>query len=248
MTDEKKTETAVVKAETNTALAVLGKYETNREQVQEFLDDGGLTFSDLPQIKVPAAGGKNWEMPDGTAQQSFKAVVLMQRETRAYWNPTAADGGPPDCSSNDGDVGHGNNGQPGNTHDCHSCPWAQFGTAVNDKGEPGGGQACKLVTNMVVVCDEAGRLPAIVPLPPTSSKAARGFRNRVFARDRRRHEVLAEFTLEQKQGAFKYSVADINIAGELGADDVARVTAVSEMFLPPISRMFDARQGDAPSE
>jgi len=246
MTTEDKTKAVTKKGDA--ALPVLALYERNMEQVQEFLDDGGIVFSDLPQIKIPPGGGKNWELPDGTAAQTFRAVVLMQHETRAYWKGSGDGNVPPDCSSSDAKIGHGDNGSGAGDHACDSCRWSQFDTATNEKGEPTAGQACKFVTNMVVLTESAGRLPAIVALPPTSAIAARTFRNDVFRSDRRRHEVLAEFTLTQKQGAFKYSVADIKVVGPLSEDDIVRVQQVSEMFLPAITRMFESRQRSGASD
>lgn len=234
-----------------TALAVIGTFTKDAEAIREFVEDGGLQFSDLPQIKPPAAGGKNWEMPDGSAKQVFKGIVLMQQTTRSYWSPESADNAPPDCSSPEvtgaeGNIGtgFGDNGQPGSTHNCESCPWSQYGSAMNDKGQQTDGQACKLTTNMVVLCDEAGRLPAIVALPPTSARSARQFRNALFRMDKKRHEVVAEFGLVQRgSGQQQYSVADIKPVADLSPDDVAQVEAVSSAFLPAISRMFASRRG-----
>ena len=227
-----------------TALAVIGTFTKDAEAIREFVEDGGLQFSDLPQIKPPAAGGKNWEMPDGSATQAFRGVVLMQQTTRSYWSQSSGDNAPPDCSSPDGVTGYGDIGHGPGSRACDACPWSQFETAKNAKGEPTRGQACKLGTNMVVLCNEAGRLPAIVALPPTSALSARQFRNDIFRMDKRRHEVVAEFTLEQKgEGQQRYSVAHIKPVDSLGAEDVAQVEAVSSAFLPAISRMFASRLG-----
>lgn len=246
MADEKKTAESTAVAVVQSALPVLASFEKNRQQVQEFLDDGGLVYNDLPQIKVPARDAKNWEMPDGSGQPTFEAVIIAQQQTRSYWKRDAEDNAPPDCSSADAVTGFGDNGTKG-AHDCGTCPWAQFGTAVDDKGRTGAGQACKLVTQMVLLTEKAGRLPAILQLPPTSAKAARAFRNKIFAKDKMRHQVVATFGVEnQKGGAFPYNTVTIDIARELDETDVARVEGVSAMLLPAIARMFAGRvQQDA---
>ena len=249
---EKNTALAVPDDDSNkSALPVLASFEKNKQQVQEFLDDGGLVYNDLPQIKIPPQNGKNWEMPDGSAAPTFEAVIIAQQVTRSYWRPKSEDNAPPDCSSPDGETGYGENDQPGKVHGCDACPWAQFGSAVNDKGETGKGQACKLVTNLVLLTETAGRLPAILQLPPTSAAGARAFRNKIFAKDKMRHHVVASFGVEPQKGAFPYNTVTIDIARELDVADVARVENVSAMLLPAISRMFASRVqqdgGAAPS-
>jgi hypothetical protein len=61
-------------------------------------------------------------------------------------------------------------GKPGG--DCHKCPLAQFGSAVDQKGQPGKGQACKSM-RMLLFLRQDDMIPMIVNLPPTSLQNAK---------------------------------------------------------------------------
>lgn len=143
--------------------------------VLQLLDDnlGAQNFSilNLPRIQVPSGGGLNWRiatLAGEIAEKEIEGIVVAWRPARVFWQESysgGASGKPPDCSSKDGLVGVGN---PGGS--CTECPYAQFGSALLPNGQPGPGQACKDIRQLLVLQpDEI--LPHLLNVPPTSLKA-----------------------------------------------------------------------------
>src|ERR1043165_2918261 len=67
-------------------------------------------------------------------------------------------------------------GKPGG--DCLKCPMAQFGSAIGQDGKPGRGQACKHVRLMLFLRQD-DLIPLLVPVPPSSVKAAKKYNLRL---------------------------------------------------------------------
>lgn len=136
-----------------------------------------LSINDLPTVKVPTAGALNWQLPSGDAAKTIDGVILLRQPVRAYWKGSfdeSGGGAPPDCSSADLQTGIGDNGEGGSVHACATCPWAQFGSATNAKGEPAGGQACRQITRLFIAT-EGEMLPLLVLLSPTNFNQAKGY-------------------------------------------------------------------------
>jgi hypothetical protein len=143
--------------------------------VLQLLEDnlGSQNFSilNLPRIYVPSGGGLSWRVATLAGEESEKeieGIVVAWRSARVYWRESYGGGGsgkPPDCSSKDGLTGIGD---PGGT--CTECPYAQFGSALQPNGQPGLGQACKDIRQLLVLRpDEI--LPHLLNVPPTSLRA-----------------------------------------------------------------------------
>lgn len=136
--------------------------------------DGGLGAFELDRVRVPAGGGKAWEVPglDGSDTiKEIEGVIVAWRDARAYWQADldASGGGtPPDCSSSDGVRGVGD---PGGV--CMACPMAQFGSATK-AGKQARGQACKQ-TRMLFMVRPGDSLPIVVVAPPSSLKAVKQY-------------------------------------------------------------------------
>lgn len=191
---------------------------------------GGLTVFDLDRIKVPSGGGLAWEIPtlEGKPEiaQSVEGIIVSWREPRAYWKESFASGGggnPPDCASNDGSFGVGDPGIQ-----CAVCPNAQFGTAVNDKGERGRGQACKQMRLLFVV-RPGELLPVAMFLPPTSLGPIRQYFLRLSSKSKPYYSVVTAFELQKKKnaGGIEYASVVPRVVRELGAEEVVAVKEYS---------------------
>jgi hypothetical protein len=136
----------------------------------------GLMTLRFPTIPFPASGTLFWQVPAATPEKpdnvdplrTLDLIVILKQPGRAYWKSRGGDRGtkgtPPDCKSPDGITP---NVQNPVSKSCLTCPMAQFGTAVNDKGEPGRGQACRASLNIFGLM-QGQEIPTHVKLPPTS--------------------------------------------------------------------------------
>lgn len=149
----------------------------SREKFSEVLTliDENLTAQrfnvlNLPRIKVPAGGAREFRVMDASGEEPLRTlsgVITAFRQARVYWKKAYGSGGgkkPPDCSSTNGFVGVG---EPGG--ECALCPYAQFGTALNPDGSKGAGQACKDIRQLLILLPD-NLLPHILNIPPTSIK------------------------------------------------------------------------------
>ena len=235
-------------ATTSTALTAPGddepgKYIALNHDISEVeaiiadnLGDETLSERDLPRIKVPSGGGRTWEIPTLTGVEALPVldgIVVHFKLTRAYWPGDAAKGSPPACISDNGVVGRGD---PGG--DCKTCPHAQYGTAVNDKGQPAPGQACN-AKEIWFMLRPGSFLPVCVALPATSLKAAKGYRVGVLgSAGMRLPSVVTHIALEQdKSGAGDtFSRAVPSVGSVLSPDEAAAAQAYAARFRP----LFDA--------
>lgn len=193
----------------------------------ENIGSQGLRPSDLDKIKVPAGGGSAWEVPTLKGPEPVKVlegIVLHFKDVRAYWSSKDSGNNPPDCSSSDGMVGMGT---PGG--DCHKCPLAQFGTAVDQKGQPGKGQACKAM-RMLLFLRQDDMIPMIVNLPPTSLQNAKKYFLRLVANGLPYYGVTSQLRLEQTKNASgtAYSVATMAMGRPLEPEELEKVQMIGK--------------------
>ena len=195
-----------------------------------------VTEFDLPRIKIPAGGGHIWEIPTLTGVDTaavLEGIVVHFKLTRAYWAPNSGSGGPPQCRSNDGIVGIGD---PGGH--CKTCPYAQFGSALDDQGNAAPGQACNAKEVWFMLKPESF-LPIAVALPSTSLKAARAYRvGTLGSAGMRLPSVVTHIGLEQSKNAKgdAYSKAVPTVGGVLSPDEAQAAQAYAARFRP----LFDA--------
>lgn len=202
--------------------------------VNSFLPGETLTPALLTTARVPAGGGRAWNIGDG-AETTIEGVIILRQRTRAYWESTVASGATPDCSSKDGVVGIGD---PGGI--CTRCPFAQPGSAVNERGEPGRGQRCKQITRLFVLTD-GEVLPVFVQLPPTSGFPIQQYGLQLLSKGMGQlHDVVTELSLAQEKNpeGVTYSRVAPNMVRRLTAEERAAVESYRDGILPALQGMI----------
>ena len=137
-----------------TALAVVDSFQiVNRyegidpelmAELQDELSDldpeSGITCR---QIKVPSGGGLAFEVQgedenDAEPMKQIDAVIVFTHRVSAYWPGAYGSGDDaakiPVCSSMDGKMGF--NPSTGEVTACETCPYNQYGTGVDENGNP----------------------------------------------------------------------------------------------------------------
>ena len=202
-----------------------------------------LTPELLPTIKIPAAGGRNWELPDGTAAQTVSGVILHRQTPRSYWSKAFGEGeqnAAPDCHSTDGVVGigwydgahfdaDGNQLNPGGR--CAGCPMAEYGSGK------GNSQACRQLTRLFLL-REGDVLPTAVVLPPSSYTAGRAYALQAVNLGGLSH-VVTTIGLEQDKNpdGITYSRATFHAGPKLEKEQLASVQAYRAAILPYLRAM-----------
>jgi len=210
--------------------------------LRENIGKAQLTEFDLDRVKMPAGGGRAWEVPtlDGVVPQpAIEGVIVHWKDTRAYWQEQFTGGNaPPDCSSRDAEHAQGDPGVPVAKDDagfwlCETCPNAQFGSAPGDSNA----QACKLVRQLFVLTPE-DLLPVVVSLPPTSVGTCRQFFLRLARSGTPFHGIITRIGLEQEKsgGGITYSRATFQRAGVLDGEAGAKLRAYADALRPTLEQ------------
>lgn len=218
-----------------------------REVLQANMGEGGLTPLDLDRVGAPSGGGIAWTIQTATGPQvvqEFVGVLVGQGDRRAYWSKPFGTGDvvPPDCSSDNAIIGHGNPGGP-----CRDCPHAQYGTKIGQDGKPGNGQACN-ARKFLFLIRENDRLPFIVSAPPASLKNAKQYLLRLSNEGKKLSHVVTRMRLDAKQeGSVKYSMITFEKVADLTPEMCATFDKVAEVF-KPLMGVSSLTQRDVVSE
>lgn len=166
----------------------------------------------LPQIKIIHAGALTFKFPpDETGKETkvddFEGIIIDQHPCNAWWEQLFADSGggvPPDCSSLDGKKGTV-------FGDCFRCPKNQFGTAIDSKGQPSKGKACKNMKRLHIWMN-GHELPFRLTLPPSSIKEADTFFSTLLDRKIPMTAVKVRFGLEKAESSQGIEYSQIRFA------------------------------------
>lgn len=231
------------------ALAPYAEFLMNQE-VKELLADnignGGIDQFSLTRVKVPAGGGIAWAVPtlEGVSvAQEFTGVIVHWKTMRAYWAEAYGTGSgdtPPDCSSQDGDIGIG---EPGG--ECMKCPLNEFGTA-----HTGRGKACKEVRGLFVLPENA-LFPTFMPLPPMSIAPLKSYMLQLASSGINYWKVVTALTLEtaRNKDNVVYSRAVPKLVRRLEDAEVVAVKAYRDELRPAIEGVVLSRADvDGPSD
>lgn len=235
--------------ETSTALTVVsvGNYavmQSSPEDIRAILTAnvgaGGGSDFDLDRLRVPAGGGRSWEIPGLAGPEpakSVEGVIVAGHDARAYWAKglEASGGGtPPDCSSVDAVYGVGT---PGGK--CDMCPMAQFGSAPPKGEAPSRGQACKL-SKLLFLVRPTDMLPLVVVVPPSSLKAVKRYMLRLASKMTPIYGVVTALELEQarsRDAGVTYSTIVPRYVGQLEPAAAARLRQYGEDISHAFARM-----------
>lgn len=200
----------------------------------------GLKPTDLDKIKVPAGGGQSWEIPTLKGVESspvIEGIILHFKDVRTYWKERDGGNNPPDCSAADGMYGIGT---PGG--DCVKCPFAQFGSGIDEKGNPTKGQACKSM-RLLLFLRQNDIIPLIVSLPPTSVQPSKKYFLRLVGNGFPYYAVTTQLRLDKTtNGKNAYSVASFAMGRELSREEVSNVQTIGQVVRELFAGMtVDAR-------
>jgi len=214
MSKESKKETALTVLVDKGYAVAQYQPEDLRAMIEENMG-GTLTAQDLSRIRVPAGGGKSWEVADENGEiQSVKTisgVIILARSQRAYWAEDFSGGSePPDCASMDGKTGMGN---PGGV--CADCPFDEWGSAGHSK-------ACKEM-RLLFLLRPGMLLPDVVVLSPASLGAWRKYATLLTGRGKAISSMVTEVGLREavSKGGIKYAQATLKATDALDADSAA---------------------------
>ena len=193
--------------------------------------DAQLTVSDLDRIRIEQSSFMVPTLEGEVPEQEVLGVVLLSKQSRAYWPSKDATGDPPTCFSDDGITGHGN---PGGS--CSACPLAQFGSAplyVDGVAEGNNAQACKAST-MVFILTEDGFLPKLLQLPPTSLRKMKSYAVALTGRLLSVRDVVTRFTIDKAKNSAGqvYPVVVPKFAARLDEETKAKVHRLAEVYMP----------------
>ncbi len=154
----------------------------------------------------------------GETVKELVGVIVYKDKIRGYWDRTAEDN-IPECSSIGGVTGITRDGK---NRPCASCPFNQWGSAVDEKGEQTKGKACKEMRRIYLALKGAA-VPIIITLPPTSIG---NFDKYISARATRNITDLARETKvtlsPEKGGKFTYAVAQFALGDPVPPKDQLR--------------------------
>jgi hypothetical protein len=212
--------------------------------------------SDLDRIKVPAAGGRLWAVPDADGVEQdipvITGIILHTCMTRAYW-PEKYSGGatPPQCYSNDGVNG---NGEPGGQ--CSICPFNEW--ASDPHNPESRAKACQEKRSLFIL-QPGNLLPMFIRAPAGSLRKLKKFLLDLSTKRRKRTwEVVTELYLTKEKNAqgIDFSMINCKVVEILPTDVAANVAEFRKQLLPIMDRASmeatvaqdDYTESDKPAE
>lgn len=225
MADKKKT-TALT---TLDAFSIVNRYEgIDPDMMNELADE----MNDLDpesgiicrKIKLPSGGGLAYEVQgedddDTEYKKEIEAVVIFTHRVNGFWAGAYGDedqNKAPICSSIDGKKGL--NLETGEIIECENCPYNQYGSATDQKGNQSKGKACKNMRRLYLMMDGDPNF-YLLTVPPTSIKDVNKQLAKIMAGGTPYTGLVLKFTLEKTANAagVAYSKVVISKAGILPA-------------------------------
>jgi hypothetical protein len=227
----------VVAGDKSTYLALQLDEDKLRDLIRTNVGNRQLDAFSLDRVKIPSGGITKWMVDtlDGTdAVDELEGIIVHWATRRSYWKQRTPDGSPPDCSSPDGLVGHGNPGVQ-----CHDCAFNSFGTAVNEKGEPGRGKACKEFRQLFILKPDS-LLPFVVNASPGSLKSVDTYFNRLLGAGIKSTALVTRLglTKERSKDGTDFAMIKPSAGLRLAPDAIERVEAVAAAY----AQVFEAHR------
>lgn len=216
-------------------LAVIDKFDLQTisgdlaQTIEEEMD--GLGTLPFDRVKIPSGGGIAFELPgedenNPETKSEIVGVILDHHPVNSYWsNKFTGSNESPDCSSYDGKQGTVK--RTGETRNCSSCPYNQFGS------DGGSGKACKN-THRIFILRESNPIPLVLSLPPTSIKYMRDYiAKNIILKGLRSWQAVTKITLKKEKSAagIIYSRAVFNFAGKLSPENAKEAETMKDCIV-----------------
>lgn len=145
--------------------ALLGNPEAAQLAISDNFADGGINPNYLDRVSLPAGGATFWQVETVEGRESLAeltGIIIWRHTARRFWPERDSNSEPPQCHSDDGQLGIGSPG--GN---CYTCSHNQWDSA-------GDGSKAKACTErrVLYLIRPSDVLPTVVDLSPSS---IRGF-------------------------------------------------------------------------
>jgi hypothetical protein len=221
------------------------------EEMKESMGKAPINLGDLERIKVPSGGGVAWEIINEEGEpdvvKSFDAVIVVAEDIRRFYKDKY-DGSkvPPDCVSFDLINGiKGDDCPPEVTGICATCPKNQWGSAINDKGQPTKGKACQERKEMLLY-REQDMLPVVLSAPSSSLKTLNPYIKTLPSKRLVFWGVVTRFALKKDKTSegIEYSLIQPSVVRALTPDEVAAVRALREQFTPAMQETAASAPSD----
>ena len=203
-----------------------------QDELGDLDPESGITCR---QIKVPSGGGLAFEVQgedegDAEPMKEIDGVILFTHRLSAYWPGSFGSASNPEdkiptCSSMDGKTGIVQAGdRSGEIITCETCPYNQYGTGVDEKGNPSRGKACKNMRRIYLMMDGDPNF-YLLTVPPTSIKDVNKQLAKILASGTPYTSMIVGFTLEKAQNSngVAYSKVVVKKKGLLPPDAAAQV-------------------------
>ena len=203
-----------------------------QDELGDLDPESGITCR---QIKVPSGGGLAFEVQgedegDAEPMKEIDGVILFTHRLSAYWPGSFGSASNPEdkiptCSSMDGKTGIVQAGdRSGEIITCETCPYNQYGTGVDEKGNPSRGKACKNMRRIYLMMDGDPNF-YLLSVPPTSIKDVNKQLAKILASGTPYTGMIVSLTLEKAKNSngVEYSKVVIKKKGLLPPAAAARV-------------------------
>lgn len=206
--EPKKNETALAVAE-NFQLA--NRYENIAPELLAELKD---EMADLDpesgisclQIKIPSGTSSAYEVQteddDSEPMKKIEAVLVFTHRANGYWPEAYGSGDDqnkaPVCSSMDGETAVWVD--TGEVRSCENCPYNEYGTATDQKGQQTRGKACKNMRRLYLMMSGDPNL-YLLTVPPTSIKDVNKYLVKTVSSGTSYAGIVTILTLEKTKNA-----------------------------------------------
>lgn len=193
--------------------------QTLAEMVADVLGGETLNLGDLDRVPMPTGKGLSFDLPDSEPTREIEGIIIGVKRPRTMWLKSITDregdedNAPPDCSSDDGEFGHGVYGVDSEdldrhaenpTGQCETCPMNVWGSVGDNRR----GKKCRELRTLFVMLPES-ILPVSMTLPPSSLEPFKKYILRTASRGLPLWSITTKITVHtEKSGANQWAVAD----------------------------------------
>lgn len=224
-------------------------------ELQDELDDLGQDSGiDCRVIKIPAGGGIAYEVQgdeddDVEYKKEITGVIVFTHRLNGYWAfklGTDDSNKIPSCSSMDGKTGIDKD--TGEIRSCDTCPYNQFGSATDDKGETAKGKACKNMRRLYLMISGDPNF-YLLTVPPTSIRDIEKKLKRIVSSGTSYAQTVISLKLEKatNAGGIAYSKVVIEKRGVLPPETAVAMSQIRKQLKAQYASMAITLDDYAPS-